>query len=146
MVSDEQEKEYWSIQRYILTRILEGNLSKCGFLSNNVARCNKLYGVLFLWSICYIFDETLLKFEDNDCAVWLHSEDDFILSIPTNTAREKEVTNPRYMKGREDVFGNATQRRILPPCAPPNLWSRGFMRFISEIYRGAYRDFLRYGR
>ena len=83
---DESGKEYVVNTAVYPDQDIRGkSLSKCGFLSNNVIACNKLLRRSFLVEHAIFFDETLLKFEDNDfsCRVAVHAKTISYLAVNT---------------------------------------------------------------
>lgn len=150
---DESGKEYVvNTEVYPDQDIRRQSLSKCGLLSNNVIACNKLLRHSFLVEHAIFFDEALLKFEDNDfsCRVAVHAKTISYLAVNTYKYRQRKGNDKSkmYMKGREDAFWKchaAKNMASVVGIAEPMI-QRIYANNIGDMLRGAYRDFLRYGR
>ena len=150
---DESGKEYVVNTAVYPDQDIRGkSLSKCGFLSNNVIACNKLLRRSFLVEHAIFFDETLLKFEDNDfsCRVAVHAKTISYLAVNTYKYRQRKGSDKSkmYMKGREDAFWkcHAAKNMASAMRATEPVVQRIYAVHIGDMLRGAYRDFLRYGR
>ena len=150
---DESGKEYVVNTAVYPDQDIRGkSLSKCGFLSNNVIACNKLLRRSFLVEHAIFFDETLLKFEDNDfsCRVAVHAKTISYLAVNTYKYRQRKGSDKSkmYMKGREDAFWkcHAAKNMASAVRATEPVVQRIYAVHIGDMLRGAYRDFLRYGR
>ena len=150
---DESGKEYVVNTAVYPDQDIRGkSLSRCGLFSNNVIACNKLLRRSFLVEHAIFFDETLLKFEDNDfsCRVAVHAKTISYLAVNTYKYRQRKGNDKSkmYMKGREDAFWKCHAAKNMASAvrtAEPMI-QRIYADNIGDMLRGAYRDFLRYGR
>ncbi len=150
---DESGKEYVVNTAVYPDQDIRGkSLSKCGLFSNNVIACNKLLRRSFLVEYALFFDETLLKFEDNDfsCRVAVHAKTISYLAVNTYKYRQRKGNDKSkmYMKGREDAFWkcHAAKNHGFRRAHCRTDGSEIYADNIGDMLRGAYRDFLRYGR
>lgn len=148
---DESGKEYVvNTEVYPNQNIRRQSLSKCGLLSNNVIACNKLLRRSFLVEHAIFFDETLLKFEDNDfsCRVAVHAGTISYIAVNTYKYRQRKGSDKSkmYMKGREDAFWkcHAAKNMVSAVCNAEIGIQKIYAENIGDILRGAYRDFIRY--
>lgn len=150
---DEPEREYVvNTAIYPDQNIRKQSLLICGFLSNNVIACNKLLQRSFLLNYNILFDETLRKFEDNDfsCRVAVHAKTISYIAINTYKYRQRKGNDKSkmYMKGREDALWkcHAAKNMVSAVCTAKPIVQKIYADNIGDMLRGAYRDFIRYGK
>ena len=132
--------------------IRRGTVAGFPVLSYNVTVWNKLLLRSFVLKYCLFFDEDLLKFEDNDfsCRICIHAKTISYIAINTYKYRQR-IRGDRskmYIKGCEDAFWKCHAAKNMASAvrtAEPMI-QRIYADNIGDMLRGAYRDFLRYGR
>lgn len=132
--------------------IRKGTISNFPILAHNVTVWNKLLLRSFLLENRLFFDETLRKFEDNDfsCRVAVHAKTISYIAINTYKYRQRKGNDKSkmYMKGREDALWkcHAAKNMVSAVCTAKPIVQKIYADNIGDMLRGAYRDFIRYGK